>query len=415
MELLLVTARWPLSAVHEFLDDEIHYLAGAFDQVTVAPMRPTAGLQVALPDNVVVDSSLARHLVRFRRFSTPASRMAVGVVSAGQRNPVGKGFTRAELLSSDSRRAAWLRQCLIRRADSRSVMEWARDKQPPDLAYTFWLDAATAGLRAAWAHTPIVSRAHGGDLFAEAHGWSSIPYQREALSACDLTASVSQVGARYLRAKFPDRAPQIVVRTLGIRDLGAVAEPADTSAIRLLSVSSVDGNKRVDLIARVAAHLSCRGRWVQWTHIGAGPNLDQVRAFIAASPPNMQSRLLGQIPPSEVHRELLSGGYHAFLNLSLSEGAPVSLMEAQCVGIPVVATRVGGSPEVCPPELNELVCPDTDVQSIAAAVERAVVRDAGQRLARREHWSATYNQATTYQRWSQELNQMALSGAGDRT
>lgn len=407
MELLLITARWPLTSISEFLEDEIVHLAKTFDRVTVAPMRPTSQRSSHVPTGVHVDSSLADHLTHFRSYSHLHSRATVALSRAIQPNPVLSAFDAEVPPAEDVINTKWLKAYLLGRADSRSVSLWARQRPAPDMAYTFWLDAATAGLRAAWGDTPIVSRAHGGDAFSEQRGWSTIPYQRAALEACTLVASVSHNGADYLMAKFPDLGDRIVVRTLGIQDLGGVAQVDEGPPWKLLSVSSVDANKRVDLIARAAAHLAADGSPVTWTHFGSGPDLDALQALVTQLPSGLSVNLREQVPAEDVHLDLMTGGYHAFLNLSLSEGAPVSLMEAQCAGLPVVATAVGGTPEVCPPDLNELVSTQDGVAVIASAIRRAVQRSDAQRGRRREYWSRHYDQAVTYRQWAAELAEMA--------
>ncbi len=50
MELLIVTSSWPNVTVPEFLDDEIRHLAGAFNRIVVAPMRPRAALTPLCPN-----------------------------------------------------------------------------------------------------------------------------------------------------------------------------------------------------------------------------------------------------------------------------------------------------------------------------------------------------------------------------
>ena len=64
------------------------------------------------------------------------------------------------------------------------------------------------------------------------------------------------------------------------------------------------------------------------------------------------------------HREVLSfyERHHvdALLSLSLSEGLPVSMMEAQSYGIPIVACAVHGVPEIVNERTGILLPPDGD-------------------------------------------------------
>jgi L-malate glycosyltransferase len=66
-------------------------------------------------------------------------------------------------------------------------------------------------------------------------------------------------------------------------------------------------------------------------------------------------------------RELLVG-FDIFVNSSLSEGVSVTVLEAMAAKLPVVATRVGGTPEVVvDPETGTLV-PSQDPESMAQAI-----------------------------------------------
>lgn len=406
MQLLLIPTSWPYGGVVEFLDDEIQHLSRAFDRVVVAPMRPKGELMPGLPESVVIDHSLAQHLEQTNFGHERPSRARTAAVRLFRRNSAGLGCTRRELLQ-DGTDPTWLRTSLLNRADSTSVAQWAARRTPPNLAYTFWLGAASVGLRHAWPGVSVISRVHGGDLFSEAHHWGSIPFQAAAIRSNDLIASVSDVGRDYLARKFPEAASKMVVRRLGIRDLGPrVVIPKD-GPLRILSASSIDSNKRVDLIAQVAQYLAATGHTVEWTHLGDGGMRPAIDTLLSEGPTGLKVHLAGQVPPSMVHQELTAGGHHVFVNLSLSEGAPVSLMEAQCVGLPVVATSVGGTPEVVPAAFNELVSTSATIAEVGAAVLRAAGRPTVESQMRRDHWFLRYRADANYSLWANELADLA--------
>ncbi|MCZ2147301.1 MAG: glycosyltransferase family 4 protein [Bryobacterales bacterium] len=77
---------------------------------------------------------------------------------------------------------------------------------------------------------------------------------------------------------------------------------------------------------------------------------------------------------------------------SLSEGSPNVLLEAMAAGVPVVATRVGGIPEMVEDGVSALLAPPADPPALAAAIGRllddpslaaAIVDKAGGLLSRR--------------------------------
>jgi glycosyltransferase involved in cell wall biosynthesis len=408
MELLLVTSSWPNVTVPEFLDDEIRHLARVFDRIVVAPVRPRAPATALLPQQVKVDYTLAQHLTHTRLSRSRASRPLTAAVRGARPNRHGFGFSAREL-AVDWRNPAWIRSSLIGRADSTSVAGWAARLTPPDVAYTFWLGPATVGLRDAWPDVLLVSRVHGGDLYPDQHGWRSIPFQETAARSVDRLATVSLNGRESLVRRFPELASRTVVRPLGIADLGGLAPRSRQKAIRLLSASSIDENKRVPLIWEAACELARSGSEVEWTHYGDGPGRAELDRLVGSGPRPLTVAIKGHVPAEVVHHELRSGNHDVFINLSRSEGAPVSLMEAQCVGMPVVATAVGGSPEVAPARLNELVALEDRIATVARAIRRAYARPAEDGAARRDHWARNYRADLVYPAWARELR--ALCGA----
>jgi glycosyltransferase involved in cell wall biosynthesis len=65
-------------------------------------------------------------------------------------------------------------------------------------------------------------------------------------------------------------------------------------------------------------------------------------------------------------------GADVFVLASRQEGLPVVLMEATSVGLPIVATAVGGVPEVLTDGVDGLVVPPGDPLALADALSRVV-------------------------------------------
>ncbi|NMC40567.1 MAG: glycosyltransferase, partial [Bacteroidales bacterium] len=61
-----------------------------------------------------------------------------------------------------------------------------------------------------------------------------------------------------------------------------------------------------------------------------------------------------------------------FINVSSSEGVPVSVMEALSFGIPVIATDAGGTSEIVNNTNGRLIPVDFDPKDLAAIIENLV-------------------------------------------
>jgi glycosyltransferase involved in cell wall biosynthesis len=61
-----------------------------------------------------------------------------------------------------------------------------------------------------------------------------------------------------------------------------------------------------------------------------------------------------------------------YMNTNRIDNMPVSVLEAGAMGLPVVATRVGGIPHLLEDEQNALLVEDDDAESAAQAILRLV-------------------------------------------
>jgi sugar transferase (PEP-CTERM/EpsH1 system associated) len=104
--------------------------------------------------------------------------------------------------------------------------------------------------------------------------------------------------------------------------------------------------------------------------VGDGPLMGAVRAQVAS----LGLQDVVWLPGARDDVAGLLHGFSLFTLPSLAEGTPVSMLEAMACGLPVVASRVGGIPEVVTDGVEGTLVPVRDVEALAAALA-AYVRD----------------------------------------
>jgi len=102
--------------------------------------------------------------------------------------------------------------------------------------------------------------------------------------------------------------------------------------------------------------------------VGDGPERAAIEAEIQQRGVSSHVRLLGI--RSDVSRILSASD--AFLLTSISEGIPLTIIEAMCAELPVVSTRVGGIPEIVEDEVTAMLTVAGDDEGLARRLLRLV-------------------------------------------
>jgi glycosyltransferase involved in cell wall biosynthesis len=111
---------------------------------------------------------------------------------------------------------------------------------------------------------------------------------------------------------------------------------------------------------------------------GDGPERSSLEALAANLGLTGDLRITGWVPSAEPFYGLAD----LAVLCSRSEGSPNALLEAMGAGLPIVATRVGGIPEIVRHEDSALLVPSGDAAALAAAIRRLLEDPAlAQRLA----------------------------------
>jgi sugar transferase (PEP-CTERM/EpsH1 system associated) len=124
----------------------------------------------------------------------------------------------------------------------------------------------------------------------------------------------------------------------------------------------------VDAFARLRALLPESAPRMKLSIIGDGPLLPAVRRQVAEL--GLENAVW--LPGARSDITALLHSFSLFALPSLAEGTPVSLLEAMASGLPVVASCVGGIPEVVTDGEHGLLVPAGDADALAQALARYV-------------------------------------------
>ncbi|CAN7342923.1 glycosyltransferase [Knoellia sp. LjRoot47] len=298
----------------------------------------------------------------------------------------------------------------VTRAIDEALGEHFSSRQP-DVIYAYWFYlcarvAADLRARRGW-QSPLVSRAHGYDVNVHASPVKYLPQRRALLEEVTSVHPVSDAATRYLTTTYPHAATKVSTRRLGTPPPnGAVAGRQKPATI--VTCSMIRPLKRLDLVGEAVQLLRDRGHDVRWTHVGSGAS--GYASSLRSRYENAEHvSFLGYVPNRRIFKVYQELRPTAFVNMSTSEGVPVSVMEAMACGVPPIATDVGGTAELLGPDLTDWLLPaDAGAAQLAERLETRIL-DASPReyeLHREEargRWAHTADGDLLYRAFASEL------------
>lgn len=397
--LFLFTTGYPFGIIEDFLHQEVLFHSNYFNTIYIFVPKTVAHLEKRiLPDNVHV--ILVKKGVRFKAlfhlrfwralimdlnglqfytFSTRQFKEALVFFSAGL----------------DSLKAAKRIQRKI-------------NHQPLSL-YSYWFNEGALAISLLKGGTIVgrTCRAHGWDIYKERHLSSYLPFRKWLGLHLTLVSAVSNAGKKYLQQTFGLPADKVETNYLGTPELiKKESLKQEIQKFQLLSCSNVIPLKRVELIIEVLCRLDFE---IHWTHIGDGGCFDDIKKKSQKElPKNITYSLIGEISNTEVRSLYSQTDFDLFINLSETEGLPVSMMEALSMGVPIVATNVGG--------VNEIVIEDetgwlvNDVEIVKHATNR--IKDYSRLPVEKKnmikekclnHWATHFNADKNYKAFQAKL------------
>jgi glycosyltransferase involved in cell wall biosynthesis len=217
-----------------------------------------------------------------------------------------------------------------------------------------------------------VIRSHSLDLYFDRVPEKYLPFRRFAFFKSSLFTFISEQGMDYffrIHKITPNLFSKAFVSRIGIKNNCPQYEHNHKKLV-ILSNAWIRPLKRIDLLIESLALIN--DFEVEWIHVGDGYGttyFEPVRELatrLLDGKRNIKYEFIGRKNLDELFKIFADRNINLLINLSSTEGTPVSMMEALSFGVPIIATKVGGVPEIVEDGKNGfLLNPDISAQQVA--------------------------------------------------
>ena len=221
-----------------------------------------------------------------------------------------------------------------------------------------------------WFGKPYILHAHGSE-FHEFYARQPRVLQRWVVSMLNKSRYLIALSEKWKQfyLGISDLSPEhVVVLFNPIRVPDASASRHDRSMVTFLFLGRME-NRKGPLRAVQALHAlpdSLRQR-AHLVLAGDG-DVESVRQEVSRLGLDRYTTVMNWVNPEQRNNLLASAD--VFVLPSLNEGLPMSILEAMSWGLPVIASPVGGIPEVVQDGYNGLLVPPTDISALADAMQK---------------------------------------------
>ena len=138
----------------------------------------------------------------------------------------------------------------------------------------------------------------------------------------------------------------------------------------LLTVARLNPSKGIDHALRALSLAKLKGITITYLIAGEGPDRGRIEALIRDLDLAGNVRLLGTTGETEIINLLQLADAFILPSVGLGEAAPVSVMEAMSCGLPVICSRIGGTPDMISDGIDGFLTPQADEEAIFAAISQ---------------------------------------------
>jgi len=358
-KIVIISTTYPYGSHETFLENEIKYLSEFFDIHVIPLINEKKNDEVRdVPNNVSYSPPILNknHLKRF----------ISGVFNL---SPLFQFFPELINIFRNSKKLKvclyrWYNDLLIYRAllANRQFVD-CLNSPSINAIYFFWGMAPAFLLKT---KKNIFIRVHGGEIYEDRNfGYITFKNLKFISRTNIIYLPVSEKCKTELLKVSPNLSIQI--NRLGVYNKGLNPMSLGENKIRLVSCSTLIPLKRVHLIFEAIYKIENLN--IEWIHFGDGPLLEDLKQKVSTiNNNNISIYLKGREANDIILKYYSEVPIDLFINVSETEGVPVSIMEALSFGIPCFATDVGGTAELIDNNVGKIVKKDFDSNELSQFV-----------------------------------------------
>jgi len=349
--LVLITSNYPFGTSEPFPDEELPYHQKEFSKIIIiAQNTRDEQTHILSPEIKIYRYNTTTSFTGFLKLPFLLLKNLCTITRMFKEET---GFRRDHGFNLKTNQRSFLTKKIIKAVQLSDYIKSVLSKEniaSEIVFYSYWLNSGAHAIGMLDYEKSIkISRAHGSDLYEEKTERGYLPLLRFVSERLDSVFFISEHGKNFFSSKTGTCKAQLKVSRLG---MNRPEFPEDISSgisgFIIVSCSNLVPLKRINLIIE-ALNLLQTEREVFWVHFGSGilgNVLKRMASETIGSSKKIRYEFRGYIPADEILRYYSRNRINLFLNTSSTEGVPVSIMEAQSFGIPVIATNVGGVSEI---------------------------------------------------------------------
>jgi glycosyltransferase involved in cell wall biosynthesis len=411
--LVLITSQFPFGTSESFLESEFPFLNNNFDKIIVIAQNVSGQKTRRVPERVTIhrynpstsfSAFLRLPILILLNFKTILKLLNEEL---GFRRRAGSpiAFGNFLLLFKKVIKTLQLRDYIkVKLSDediSRNIV-----------FYSYWLKTGAHAISLLeYGNSIKIARAHGSDLYEEKNLSGYLPLLYFSAKNLDAIFFTSKHGKDYFSAKVKFKSDRFIVSSLGVNSPGAEGLKANfPDEFVIVSCSNLIPLKRIERIISALESVKIN-KDISWLHFGDGVlrnELETIARVKLGSLKRIKYRFMGHYPNNDLLEYYKHHKVDLFINTSSTEGIPVSIMEAQSFGIPVVATDTGAVTEIVVEGTGSLFPVDFETVDLAEMIEHyANLPDHEHDIIRMNairNWEANFNAITNYTNFISKVN-----------